>query len=132
MQKFINLAKQHNLLKIIDAPLDVELEIPHISYVEVKKDNAKALLFTQPKRGEKIFDTPVLSNIFGSFELLNLIVGKDIECIANQIQNLLKLSPPKTLLEKITKAKEVFALRHAFPKILHCKGECQEVINLNP
>lgn len=132
MQKFINLAKQHNLLKIINTPLDVELEIPHISYVEVKKDNAKALLFTQPKRGEKIFDTPVLSNIFGSFELLNLIVGKDIECIANQIQNLLKLSPPKTLLEKITKAKEIFALRHAFPKILHCKGECQEVINLNP
>lgn len=132
MQNFINLAKKHNLLKVIDTPLDIELEIPHISYIEVKKDKPKALLFTQPKRGDKIFPTPVLTNIFGSFELLNLIVGKDIEGIANQIQNLLKLSPPKTFLEKISKAKELFALRHAFPKTLSSKGECQEVIHLNP
>lgn len=132
MQNFINLAKEKNLLKIIDTPLDVELEIPYISYIEVKKKNAKALLFTHPKRGDKFYDTPVLTNIFGSFELLNLIVGKDIEGIADQIQNLLKLSPPKTWLEKITKAKELFALRHAFPKILSTQGECQEVIISNP
>lgn len=132
MQNFINLAKEKNLLKIIDTPLDIELEIPYISYIEVKKKDAKALLFTHPKKGEKSFDTPVLTNIFGSFELLNLIVGKDIEGIADQIQNLLKLSPPKTWIEKITKAKELFALRHAFPKILSTQGECQEVIISNP
>ena len=132
MQNFINLAQKHNLLRIIDTPLDVDLEIPHLSYIEVKKQNPKALLFTHPKKGNKSFSTPVLTNIFGSFELLNLIVGKDIEGIATQIQNLLKLSPPKTFLEKINKAKELFALRHAFPKILSGKGECQEVINTNP
>ena len=60
MREFIKLAKERNLLKIIDTPLDVELEIPYISYIEVKKDNAKALLFTHPKRGDKIFDAPVL------------------------------------------------------------------------
>lgn len=132
MQNFIKLAKEKNLLKIIDTPLDVELEIPYISYIEVKKKDAKALLFTHPKRGDKVYNTPVLTNIFGSFELLNLIVGKDIEGIASQIQNLLKLSPPKTWLEKITKAKELFALRHAFPKLLSTQGKCQEVIEPNP
>lgn len=132
MQKFIDLASQANLLRIIDDPLDVQLEIPHISYIEVKKPHAKALLFTQPKRGKQTFSTPVLTNIFGSSELLNLIVGKEVQSIAEQIQNLLKLSPPKSFLEKLTKAREVFALRHAFPKILSSKGECQEVIDLTP
>lgn len=132
MQHFIELAKKHNLLKIIDTPLDVELEIPHISYIEVKKEHPKALLFTQPKKGERSFDFPVLTNIFGSFELLNLIVQKEPKVIATQIQNLLKLSPPKTWSEKLTKAKELFALRHAFPKTLKSKGLCQEVIQSNP
>lgn len=132
MQNFINLAQKHNLLKIIDTPLDIDLEIAHLSYIEVKKQNPQALLFTHPKRGNKSFTTPVLTNIFGSFKLLDLIVGKEIEEIAHRIENLLKLSPPKTLGDKIIKAKELFSLRHAFPKILRTKGECQEIINLNP
>lgn len=132
MQNFINLAQKHNLLKIIDTPLDIDLEIAHLSYIEVKKQNPQALLFTHPKRGNKSFTTPVLTNIFGSFKLLDLIVGKEIAEIADRIENLLKLSPPKTFGDKIIKAKELFALRHAFPKILRTKGECQEIINLNP
>ncbi|RDU69838.1 menaquinone biosynthesis decarboxylase [Helicobacter cholecystus] len=132
MQNFINLAQKHNLLKVIDTPLDIDLEIAHLSYIEVKKQNPQALLFTHPKRGNKSFTTPVLTNIFGSFKLLDLIVGKEIEEIAHRIENLLKLSPPKTLGDKIIKAKELFSLRHAFPKILRTKGECQEIINLNP
>ncbi|WP_305862440.1 menaquinone biosynthesis decarboxylase [Helicobacter cholecystus] len=132
MQNFINLAQKHNLLKVIDTPLDIDLEIAHLSYIEVKKQNPQALLFTHPKRGNKSFTTPVLTNIFGSFKLLDLIMGKEIEEIADRIENLLKLSPPKTLGDKIIKAKELFSLRHAFPKILRTKGECQEIINLNP
>ncbi|WP_027327030.1 menaquinone biosynthesis decarboxylase [Helicobacter pametensis] len=133
MQHFISLAQKHNLLKVIDTPLDVDLEIPHLSYIEVKKPNAKALLFTHPKRGEHIFQTPVLTNIFGSFDLLRLIVQKSPEEIAGQIQNLLKLTPPKTLVQKLTKAKELFTLRHAIPKLHpHKKGTCQANINLNP
>lgn len=132
MQHFIDLAKKHKLLKVIDTPLDVELEIPHLSYIEVKKSDSKALLFTQPKQGDRIFKTPVLTNIFGSFDLLNLIVQKNPEEIATQIQNLLKLTPPKTFFQKLRKAKELFALRHAIPKLLSSKGQCQEVIHLKP
>lgn len=132
MQHFINLAQKNNLLKIIDTPLDVELEIPHLSYIEVKKRDSKALLFTNPKRGSKHFDIPVLTNIFGSFDLLDLIIQKSPQDIASQIQNLLKLNPPRTLGQKITKLKELLALRHSIPKLLNSKGECQAVIDLNP
>lgn len=132
MQNFISLAKEKNLLKIIDTPLDVELEIPHLSYIEVKKPDSKALLFTRPKRGDHHFNTPVLTNAFGSFELLDLIIQKNPQDIAQKIQSLLKLTPPKTFMQKIAKAKELFALRHSIPKLLSTKGQCQEIIDLNP
>lgn len=101
MQDFISLAQKSGLLKIIDTPLDVDLEIPHLSYIEVKKADSKVLLFTHPKRGKKHFDIPVLTNIFGSFDLLKLIVQKEPQEIANEIQKLLKLTPPKTLTQKV-------------------------------
>lgn len=132
MQHFVNLAHKHKLLKIIDTPLDVELEIPHLSYIEVKKEDSKALLFTNPKRGTRSFDTPVLTNIFGSFDLLDLIIQKSPQSIASQIQNLLKLNPPRTFAQKIIKLKELLALRHSIPKLLKTKGECQAFIDLDP
>lgn len=46
MKEAIELLKKHNLLKIIDDELDIYLEIPHIAYIEVKKEDSKALLFT--------------------------------------------------------------------------------------
>ena len=48
MKEAIELLKKHNLLKIIDDELDIYLEIPHIAYVEVKKEDSKAILFTNP------------------------------------------------------------------------------------
>ena len=46
MKRAIELLKKHNLLKIIDDELDINLEIPHVAYVEVKEPNSKAILFT--------------------------------------------------------------------------------------
>ena len=37
MQNFIELLKENDLLKIIEEPLDVEVEIPHLAYIEAKK-----------------------------------------------------------------------------------------------
>ena len=48
MQDFIRFLESHNELKIIDTPLDIELEIPHLAYLEVKTKDSKALLFTRP------------------------------------------------------------------------------------
>lgn len=46
MKRAIALLEKHNLLKIISDELDINLEIPHIAYVEVKKADSKAILFT--------------------------------------------------------------------------------------
>ena len=49
MDTLIEIFKQHNEIEIIDTPLDIYLEIPHLAYLEVKKPNGgKALLFTRP------------------------------------------------------------------------------------
>ncbi|PAF45792.1 menaquinone biosynthesis decarboxylase [Helicobacter sp. 11S02629-2] len=127
MHKLIKLLESKGLLKVIDTPLSVDLEIPHLAYIEVKKEDSKALLFTRPMRGAKRL-TPVLMNVFGSFKLLDLISSKDCEIIASHIKSLLNMSPPKTLKEKLSKLKELYALRHAFPKKFKGKASAQEVI----
>ncbi|KAA3684961.1 menaquinone biosynthesis decarboxylase [Campylobacter fetus] len=126
MQKYIDLLDKNGLLKIIDKPCDIDLEIAHLSYIEVKKDNSKALLFTNPidKNGKK-FD-PVLTNIFGSFKALNLIFGKDSNEIANEIEKLLKPTKPSTLKEKIEFFTYLLSLKSVFPKRLKTKGISQE------
>jgi len=69
MKRTIKLLKEQNLLRIIDDEVDIDLEMAHIAYIEVKKEDSKALLFTNPisKKLDKKFKTPVLMNVFGSF-----------------------------------------------------------------
>ncbi|MCD8213679.1 MAG: UbiD family decarboxylase, partial [Campylobacter sp.] len=43
---YIKLLKENDLLRVIDEPVDIDLEIAHASYIEVKKKDSKALLFT--------------------------------------------------------------------------------------
>ncbi|AGZ81476.1 menaquinone biosynthesis decarboxylase [Campylobacter fetus] len=126
MQKYIDLLDKNGLLKIIDKPCDIDLEIAHLSYIEVKKDDSKALLFRNPtdKNGKK-FD-PVLTNTFGSFKALNLILKKDSNEIANEIEKLLKPTKPSTLKEKIDFFTYLLSLKSVFPKHLKTKGASQE------
>lgn len=164
MQDFIRFLESHNELKIIDTPLDVELEIPHLAYLEVKKKDSKALLFTKPISKNKAsgkqnemqlnftttlsnkspetnqtfeqFSTPVLMNVFGSQRRLELIATRyncnskfqSIESIAFVMTSLLQPSMPKTLGAKLSKLKELWAIRHAFPKQYRGKPPCQEKI----
>ena len=127
--KHIQLLKDNNLLKIIDDELDIYLEIPHIAYIEIKKENSKALLFTNPidKKNNKKFNTPVLMNIFGSYKAVELLIG-DIEQIANEIESLLKLKPPQGFLDKLSMFKKLLNLKNIPPKRLNKKGICQEII----
>ena len=71
--------KKKNLLKVIDEKLDINLEIPHIAYVETKKENQKVLLFTSPVDKEKKteYKTPVLMNIFNK-DTLKLVFNNCI------------------------------------------------------
>ena len=129
MKNAIKLLKEHNLLKIIDDELDIYLEIPHVAYVEVKRHDSKAILFTNVvdrKTGKK-FDMPVLMNVFCNEEAVKLFIG-DGDKIGNEIQSLLKMKPPTSLGEKISTFAKLFSLKNTIPKKNRGKGECQQII----
>jgi 4-hydroxy-3-polyprenylbenzoate decarboxylase len=131
MKEAIALLKEHDLLTIVDQEVDIDLEMPHIAYVEVKKPNSKALLFTKPisKRLGKKFTTPVLMNLFCSYKATNLFFEKDPNEIANQIEELLHLKPPRDFMGKIETFGKLFNLRHALPKRVKNKNTpAQEVV----
>ncbi len=133
MKKSIELLKREDELKIIDEELDIYLEIPHLAYAEVKKkDGGKALLFTNvvDKKSGKKFDEPVFMNVFGSYKRCELLFGRTIESVADEITALLHMKPPEGFFNKISKAKELFSLKNIFPKRLNGKGACQEVVYL--
>ncbi|WP_390601809.1 UbiD family decarboxylase domain-containing protein, partial [Helicobacter pylori] len=121
MRDFLKLLKKHNELEVIDTPLEVDLEIAHLAYIEAKKpDGGKALLFTQPIRKEhdqiKTFGMPVLMNAFGSFKRLDLLLKTPIESLQQRMQAFLHFSAPKNFTEGLKVLKDLWDLRHIFPK----------------
>jgi len=106
--------KQH--IKIIDEELDVNLEIPHLAYIEAKKKNPKILLFTNPKDGDKKYDIPVVMNVFANHGVVNEIFGRDLDEIAGEIESLIKMKPPKTLSDKLKAFGKLFAIKNTIPK----------------
>ncbi|MFC2572503.1 MAG: UbiD family decarboxylase domain-containing protein, partial [Campylobacter sp.] len=125
---YIKLLKDNGLLRVIDEPADIDLEIAHASYIEVKCENSQALLFTNPvckKTGRKF--APVLTNIYGSKRALELIFGRDPDEIAGEIERLLKPKKPKSFGEKLNFAAYLFEMRKIFTKRLKGEGECQQV-----
>jgi len=131
MKEAIELLKRNDLLKVVDDELDIYLEIPHIAYVEVKKEDSKALLFTNvvDRKNNKKFDIPVLMNVFCNEKAVKLFIG-DGDKIGSEIESLLKMKPPSTFSEKLSTFGKLFALKNTIPKKLGGKGECQQVIKL--
>ncbi len=111
-------------IKVIDIPLDVNLEIPHLAYIEAKKKNPKILMFTNPMENGKKFDIPVVMNIFANDEVVREIFGRDLEEIAKEIESLIKMKPPKTLSEKLKAFGKLFAIKNTIPKAIK-EAECQ-------
>ena len=130
MQDVVQWLKENGGLKIVNEPLDVELEIPHMAYVEVKLEDSRPILFTHPVNKAKgiEYEMPVLMNIFANKQLTEDIFGKHPDEVAEGIEALLKLKPPKTLKAKLAMIPRLFSLKNVFPKRLKSRGECQEVI----
>jgi len=131
LEKAIKLLEKENELRVIDEELDIYLEIPHIAYAEVKKkDGGKALLFTNVvdrKTGKK-FEENICMNIMGSYRRCELLFGRTIESVAEEITKLLHMKPPAGFMEKISMAKDLFSLKDIFPKRLNGSGECQAIV----
>ncbi|WP_187648596.1 menaquinone biosynthesis decarboxylase [Nitrosophilus labii] len=128
MDNVIEFLKEEGGLRVIEDELDVNLEIPHIAYIEVKKEISKPVLFTNPvdrELGVK-YDMPVLMNIFANFELTTKILGRHPDLIAKEIEELLHLKPPRSFGDKISLIMKLFKLKNVFPKRLDGRGICQE------
>ncbi len=130
MKKTIQLLEKYNEVRFIDDELDIYLEIPHLAYAEVKKkDGGYALVFTNVvdrKSGTK-FEEPIVMNVFSSYKRCEILFGRTIESISEEITKLLHMKPPSGFGEKISMAKELFSLKNIFPKRLKGEGECQQV-----
>lgn len=127
MRNFVNRLIELDLLRVINEPVDVELEMAHIAYIEVKKQDAKALLFTRPMRQGRIYEIPVLMNLFGSPCLVAAILG-DVERLAENVGKLLRPKPPKSMAEGRQWLGVLWQLAHIFPKRTRGRGLCHEVI----
>ncbi len=130
MQKTIKLLKEENELKVIEDVLDIYLEISHLAYAEVKKkDGGKALLFTKAvdKRSGREFQEPILMNVFGSYRRCELLFGRTIESVADEITKLLHMKKPDGFKAKLSMAGELFSLKNIFPKRLSGEGACQKI-----
>jgi len=113
-----------NYVKYIETPLDINLEIPHLAFIEAKKANPKILYFKNPVENGKKFKYPVVMNLFANYEVLNKIFSKDLDEIAKEIEELIHLKPPKTLPQKLKTFGKLFSLKNTIPKSVK-EGECQ-------
>lgn len=45
MKEFIQILKENDLLRVIEEPVDVDLEIAHLAYIEAKKGEKGRLYY---------------------------------------------------------------------------------------
>ncbi|EAL4460720.1 menaquinone biosynthesis decarboxylase [Campylobacter coli] len=121
MKEFIQILKENDLLRVIEEPVDVDLEIAHLAYIEAKKgEKGKALLFKNPidKKLNKQYKFPVLMNTFCNKKALNLAFGRDYEEVADEISKLTKLHIPTSFKAKIDFFMNLLSLKNVPPKRL--------------
>src|SRR4030066_1361377 len=114
LREFLRLLEGKGLLKRIKAEVDPVLEIAEITDRMCKSpDGGKALFFEKVKGS--VF--PVVTNIFGSFERMSLALEVEkIDDVAKRIEELLRQSPPKTLMEKLAMLPKLFEFSRCLPK----------------
>lgn len=121
MKEFIQILKENDLLRVIEEPVDVDLEIAHLAYIEAKKgEKGKALLFKNPidKKLNKQYKFPVLMNTFCNEKALNLAFGRDYEEVAEEILKLTKLHIPTSFKAKIDFFMNLLSFKNIPPKRL--------------
>lgn len=121
MKEFIQILKENDLLRVIEEPVDVDLEIAHLAYIEAKKgEKGKALLFKNPidKKLNKQYKFPVLMNTFCNEKALNLAFGRDYEEVSEEISKLTKLHIPTSFKAKMDFFMNLLSFKNVPPKRL--------------
>ncbi len=130
MDEWLERLEREGNLRIVEEPCDVNLEIAHAAYVEVKKPDSKVLLFKRPVNREKgiEYEMPVVMNMFAGFDVTEKIFGRHPDTIAEEIEALMHMKPPRGFMEKLSLLPKLFALKNVFPKRLKQKGLCQQIV----
>ncbi len=123
LSQFIDLLKKENEILVVKQEIDPVLEMSEI-VDRLCKHNGKAVLFENPK-GSNI---PVAMNLFGSDKRMALALGVDkISDLSDEIQDIITITPPKSLMEGIKLFPKYGKLFSYHTKTVK-KAPCQEVI----
>ncbi len=124
LQEFIQQLEKEGELLRIKYPVSPVLEITEIADRVVKREG-KALLFENVVG----YDVPVLINAYGSPRRMCLALGvEELGEIADRIQGLIELSPPRSLRDKLSLLVRLFEFTKFPPKIINTSPACQEVV----
>ena len=131
LQHFISTLEAAGELIRIKAFVDPRLEMAEITdRISKTKDGGKALLFENT--GYKF---PVLMNAYGSEKRMCLALGiQHLDDIAKEIEALFKLltKPKENILDKLSLLPKLGQFASWMPKVKSGKGECQEVVMVQP
>ena len=122
---FVDTLDQAGELLRIKLEVSPELEVAEITdRVSKSKGGGPALLFENVAGSEM----PLLINAFGSYQRMSLALGvKDIQEVAEEIGDLIKIKPPQTIFEKVQILSTLSKLTKFPPKQIR-NGNCQEIV----
>ena len=124
LRDFVKSLEQEGELKRIKTKVSPNLEISQITD-RVSKAEGPALLFENVEGSEM----PLLINAFGSYKRMAMALGvDDLNKIADEIEGMIKLGPPESLLDKV-KILGILAKFTKFPPKTVRRGACQEVVH---
>ena len=123
LQSFLeDLEKAHELLRIKE-PISPYLEITEITD-RISKQHGPALLFENVVG----YETPVLTNAFGSFKRITMALSvNSLEALGQQILDFLQVEAPDSLIKKLKLLPKLRHLSNMFPKLTKT-APCQEVV----
>jgi 4-hydroxy-3-polyprenylbenzoate decarboxylase len=123
LRAFVNDLERKGELQRIRARVSPYLEITEIAD-RVTKAGGPALLFENVE-GSSV---PLLINAYGSYRRMSLALGvSDVNDIAGEIENLIRLSPPQNFLDKL-KIVGLLARVAKFPPKTVKNAPCQQVV----
>ncbi|HXG43275.1 MAG TPA: UbiD family decarboxylase [Gemmatimonadales bacterium] len=122
LRSFVSALERRGLLRRIRVEVDPRLEVSEIAQ-RVVRDGGPALLFERP-RGSTV---PLVMNLFGSMERIELALGRHPEAIGRElVETLDRLNPPS--LRAFWEARGVLArARYLRPKVV-ATAPVQEVV----
>lgn len=123
LSAFVKALDRAGELKRIKTTVSPDLEIAEITD-RVSKTEGPALLFEKVEGSEM----PLLINTYGSYQRMAMALGvDDLGQVASEIESMIKLDAPDTLLDKMKILRMLSQLTNFPPKTVK-KGACQEVV----